>query len=148
MASRMLLIAEGTPRGDAGGYARALDAFEGPLFTLVRDVAERSEWPEDVHVCILTTDFGIVPAGASIPAPRRKMTDARAADAIYENFGRFVGMLAEIRPEAVLIAMPSVYRRAVLRKEVPYVQNTPAYYVDASKDEAVNEVLAWIKEPG
>ena len=73
------------------------------------------------------------------------MTPARAAEAIYENFGRLAAALAAQRPTAVMLALPDVYRRALFRKDTPHVQGVPVDYLDPEEKNAADRIIAWLR---
>ncbi|HUU57409.1 MAG TPA: hypothetical protein VMW93_08715 [bacterium] len=145
MPPRLLIIAEGEARAEVEGKAAALDLFDGPLFALARSLRARGAWPGDVGLYVLTSEHGLVPADQRVAPSDRRMTPARAAEAIYENFGRLAAALAAQRPTAVMLALPDVYRRALFRKDTPYVQGVPVDYLDPEGKNAADRIIAWLR---
>lgn len=72
------------------------------------------------------------------------MTAARATDAIYENFGRLAAALAAVQPLELMIALPEVYRRALIRKDAPQVQGVPVVYLEVEEAHVPERLLAWL----
>ncbi len=142
---RLLIIAEGEARAGDEGTAPALDLFEGPLFALARRLRARGAWPTDVSLYVLTSEHGLVPADQRVAPADRHMTPARAAETIYEDFGRLAAALASQRPAAVMLALPDVYRRALFRKDTPYVQGVPVDYLHPEKINASDRIIAWLR---
>jgi cytoplasmic iron level regulating protein YaaA (DUF328/UPF0246 family) len=142
---RLLIIAEGDVRGGAVGETPAVELFDGSLFSLVRDLTAAGTWPEDVDLYVVTSQFGMVAAGQPLKPYRRKMTDDLAAEAIYENFGRLAAALAKAQPVEMMLAMPEVYRRALIRKDTPQVQRVPVVYLDATARDLNTQLLSWLR---
>lgn len=145
MPPRLLIIAEGEARAEVEGTTTALDVFEGPVFALIRSLKGRGAWPADANLYVLTSDCGLVPAGERVLPSRRPMTPARAAEAIYENYGRLAAVLAMRRPAAVMLALPDVYRRALFRKDTPHVQGIPVDYLNPAEKDAADRITAWLR---
>ena len=140
----MLIIAEGEIRSDAEGEMPALELFDGPLFALARELRSRGTWPRDVVLYIVTSSYGLVRADRIIRPYRRPMTAARAAAAIYENFGRLAAALATVQPLELMLALPEVYRRALIRKDTPQVQGVPVAYLDVEEAHVPEKLLTWL----
>lgn len=146
MVRRVLVIAEGDVRD--GGEAVAVDLFDGPLFSLARKLKLRGEWPEEVSLYVVTSQFGMVPAEQPIKPYRRTMTAALAADAIYDNFGRPSAALAKTQAAELMLALPEPYRRALIRKDTPRVQGAPVVYLDVAATDAVDRLSTWLRCAG
>lgn len=101
-----MIITEGDVRDGAEGETPAVELFDGPLFSLAQDLRVREDWPEDVVLYIVTSQFGTVPADQPLKPYRRTMTAGLAPDAIYENFGRLAAALAKSQPAELMLALP------------------------------------------
>ncbi len=101
-----MIITEGDVRDGAEGETPAVELFDGPLFSLAQDLRVREDWPEDVVLYIVTSQFGTVPADQPLKPYRRTMTAGLAPDAIYENFGRLAAALAKSQPAVIMVALP------------------------------------------
>ena|GEM_PF-2989374 len=145
MASRILIIAEGDVRQDAEGETPAVDLFDGPLFMLARDLKDRGSWPEEVALYVVTSRFGMVPATQPLRPYRGTMSPSLAADAIYENFGRLAAALAKAQPAELMLALPEIYRRALIRKDTPQVQGVPVVYLEVAAAGATKRLLSWLR---
>jgi hypothetical protein len=141
----LLIVVEGDARPEIEGPVAALDFYEGPLFGLIRSLKSRGAWPADVDLYVLTSDHGLIPADQSTSPSRRPMTPARAAEAIYENYGRLAAVLATRRHAAAMLALPELYRRALFRKDTPFVQGVPVTYLDPGENDAADSIVAWLK---
>jgi hypothetical protein len=142
---RLLIIVEGDARPDVEGPAAALDLYEGPVFSLIRRLKGRGAWPGDADLNVLTSDHGLIPAVQSVSPSRRPLTPGRAAEAIYENYGRLAAFLAARRPAAVMLALPAVYRRALFRRDTPYAQGVPLDYLNPEEKNAAERIVAWLR---
>ncbi len=140
-----MIIAEGDVRDGIEDATAAVELFDGPLFSLIRDIRDREGWFEEVALYIVTSQFGMVPADQPLKPYRRKMTAALAADAIYENFGRLSAALATTQPVELMLAMPGLYRRALIRKDTPFVQGVPVVYLDLAAAGAADQLSAWLR---
>ncbi len=76
-----MIIAEGDVRDGAEGETPAVDLFDGLLFSFAQDLRVRKDWPEDVALYVVTSQFGMVPADQPLKPYRRTMTAGLAADA-------------------------------------------------------------------
>lgn len=148
MARTVLIIAEGDVRDGAEDATAAVELFDGPFFSLVRDMRGREAWPEDVALYVVTSQFGMVPADQPLKPFRRDMTPALATDVIYENFGRLAAALAKSQPDELMLALPEHYRRALIRKDTPFVQGVPVVYLDADAADATDQLSAWLRRAG
>ncbi len=148
MARRVLIIGEGDVSDGTKDATAAVELFDGPLFSLVQDFRAREGWPEDVALYVVTSQFGMVRAEQPLKPYRRKMTAALASDAIYENFGRLAAALAKSQPAELMLALPELYRRALIRKDTPFVQGVPVVYLDVSAADATHQLSAWLRRAG
>jgi len=148
VAPRVLVIAEGDVRDGAEGETAAIDLFGGPLLSLARDMRARGDWPEDVALYVVTSQFGMVPADKPLKPYRRTMTADLAADVIYDNFGRLAAAPAKAQPAELMLAAPDLYRRALIRKDTPYVQSVPVVYLDVAAADATDRLSAWLRRTG
>jgi cytoplasmic iron level regulating protein YaaA (DUF328/UPF0246 family) len=81
-------MAEGDVRDGAEGETPAVELFDGPLFSLAQDLRVREDWPEDVALYVVTSQFGTVPADQPLKPYRRTMTARLAADATDQQSAR------------------------------------------------------------
>lgn len=84
-----MIIAEGGVREGAEGETPAVELFDGPVFSLAQDLRVREDWPEDVALYVVTSQFGMVPADQPLKPFRRTMTAGLAADAADQLSARF-----------------------------------------------------------
>jgi hypothetical protein len=145
VVSRILIIAEGTLRPEAEEKTPALDLFDGPVFALARSLIGRGDWPKDVNLYVLTSEYGLVPAEEPLEPAVREMTGPRVDEAIYENYGRLAAALAVTRPAQLMLVLPEQYRRALLRKETPHIQGIPIAYLDASAPSWSDRLVSWLR---
>ena len=76
-----MIIAEDDVRGGAEGETPTVKLFDGPLFSSAQDLRVREDWPEDVALYVVTSQFGMVPADQPSKPYCRTMTAGFAADA-------------------------------------------------------------------
>lgn len=147
MATRLLVLGEGDFISGAGP-GKALDIFQGPLFSFIRSRMARGAWPGDVLVYIITAEYGLISATDIIAPYAKRLTPELADNAIYENFGRLCSVLAEANVKRILFVADELHLRAVIRAAAPTVQQTPAEYVAPTPAENANAaVAAWIANP-
>jgi hypothetical protein len=148
VAPRVLIIAEGDVRDGTEAETPAVDLFDRPLLSLAREMKARGDWPKDVALYVVTSQSGMVPADKPLKPYRRTMTVAFAADVIYDNFGRLAAALAKTQPAELMLAAPELYRRALIRKDTPYVQGVPVVYLDVAAPDATDRLSAWLRRTG
>ena len=58
---------------------------------------------------------------------------------------RLAAVLATRRHAAAMLALPELYRRALFRKDTPFIQGVPVTYLDPGENDAADSIVAWLK---
>lgn len=62
------------------GLLPAIERYAGPTFQVLCKARREGYWPADLHVLILSAEFGLIETETAIPLYDRRMTPARAVE--------------------------------------------------------------------
>jgi cytoplasmic iron level regulating protein YaaA (DUF328/UPF0246 family) len=105
----------------------ALDLYTGYFFKIIKKAMREDEFDEDIDICILSAEYGLVEAQKEIEWYDRRMSHERAeelAPTIYDKFTK----IYENNYDTIIVNVGNDYREAL--PEFNSIDNTDIVYIE------------------